>query len=80
MAQPLVLQDLLDGDQRPKATSQQVLDRFGPDAPAVLNQYCCILEDALLAQQARLSNLQERLEMLEQENQRLRQRLTSRIQ
>ena len=40
---------LLEGlDQFFDEYSMDVLENFGIDAPALLNQYCCALEDALI--------------------------------
>ena len=66
------LQSLLEGYDHVKATSQDVIDHFGADAPALLNRYCCYLEDALLKQQAHVRKLMQRVEALEEENHRLR--------
>lgn len=43
------------------------------DAPHLLNQYCCSVEDALIESVNRATKLQERLLVLSDENQKLKE-------
>ncbi len=45
--------------------SQDVFDRFGIEAPGLLNDYCCALEDALIEQNARLHEHKSALETID---------------
>lgn len=44
--------------------SLEVLQHFGAEAPALLNRYACVVEDALLTQTQAASNLSERVQKL----------------
>lgn len=46
-------------------TSLEVLEHFGLEAPALLNQYSCAVEDALIEQVARANKLQEEVKQLQ---------------
>ncbi|MEB3183396.1 MAG: hypothetical protein VKN15_03290 [Cyanobacteriota bacterium] len=70
--EPSRLHSILEAYDGADASSQDVLDHFGPDAPALLNRYCCCLEDLLMNQQTRIEALTEKLAALEQENRALR--------
>ena len=56
--------------------SLEVLESFGLDAPHLLNQYACSVEDALIDSVNRAAKLQEALLVLSDEVTRLRE-LTS---
>ena len=47
--------------------SQEVLDHFGPEAPALLNKYSCALEDALIALVKENNNHRDELAQLKGE-------------
>lgn len=49
--------------------SLEVLDHFGADAPAVLNEYACTVEDALIARYEQLTEAVALLQELAQEHQ-----------
>lgn len=53
--------------------SLEVLEAFGMDVPHLLNQYCCSVEDALIDSVNRATKLQERLLVLSDENQQLKE-------
>ena len=42
--------------------SLEVLEHFGLEAPALLNQYCCTLEDVLIETVGEREDLKEKLE------------------
>lgn len=49
--------------------SLEVLQHFGAEAPALLNRYACVVEDALLAQARQTAESLQQLQVLEQQMQ-----------
>lgn len=66
-SQEITTQQLLANGVSPQ--SLEVIDHFGADAPAVLNDYACTVEDALIARYQQLSEAVQLLEELAQEHQ-----------
>jgi len=48
--------------------SLDVLESFGMDAPAKLNDYACALEDALIEQVGKIQILRQHIENLQKQN------------
>lgn len=53
--------------------SLEVLEAFGLDAPHLLNEYCCAVEDALIESVNKAAKLQDRLLVLSDEIKRLKE-------
>jgi len=66
-SQEITTQQLLANGVSP--ASLEVIDHFGADAPAVLNEYSCTLEDALLTRYSQLEESVGLLQELAQEHQ-----------
>lgn len=73
-SQEITTQQLLANGVSPQ--SLEVIDHFGADAPAVLNDYACNVEDALIARYQQLSEAVQLLEELAQEHQAYEKILT----
>jgi len=65
-SQEITTQQLLANGVSPE--SLEVIDHFGADAPAVLNNYACTVEDALIARYEQLSEAVNLLQELSQEH------------
>jgi len=66
-SQEITAQQLLANGVSPE--SIEVIDHFGADAPAVLNNYACTVEDALIARYEQLTEAVNLLQELAQEHQ-----------
>jgi hypothetical protein len=66
-SQEITTQQLLANGVSPQ--SLEVIDHFGADAPAVLNDYACTVEDALIARYEQLTEAVQLLEELAKEHQ-----------
>lgn len=66
-SQEITTQQLLANGVSPE--SLEVIDHFGADAPAVLNNYACTVEDALISRYQQLTEAVELLEELAKEHQ-----------
>ena len=66
-SQEITTQQLLANGVSPE--SLEVIDHFGADAPAVLNNYACTVEDALIARYEQLTEAVNLLQELAQEHQ-----------
>ena len=66
-SQEITTQQLLANGVSPE--SLEVIDHFGADAPAVLNNYACTVEDALIARYEQLAEAVNLLQELSQEHQ-----------
>ena len=66
-SQEITTQQLLANGVSPE--SLEILDHFGADAPAVLNNYACTVEDALIARYEQLTESVALLQELAQEHQ-----------
>jgi len=73
-SQEITTQQLLANGVSPQ--SLEVIDHFGADAPAVLNEYACTVEDALIARYEQLTEAVQLLEELAQEHQAYERILT----
>ena len=73
-SQEITTQQLLANGVSPQ--SLEVIDHFGADAPAVLNDYACTVEDALIARYEQLTEAVQLLEELAQEHQAYEKILT----
>lgn len=73
-SQEITTQQLLANGVSPQ--SLEVIDHFGADAPAVLNEYACTVEDALIARYEQLTEAVQLLEELAQEHQAYEKILT----
>lgn len=73
-SQEITTQQLLANGVSPQ--SLEVIDHFGADAPAVLNDYACTVEDALIARYEQLTEAVQLLEELAQEHQAYERILT----
>lgn len=73
-SQEITTQQLLANGVSPQ--SLEVIDHFGADAPAVLNEYACSVEDALIARYEQLTEAVQLLEELAQEHQAYEKILT----
>lgn len=51
--------------QNVSSESLEVLQHFGAEAPALLNRYACVVEDALLAQAKQTAELMQQVQVLE---------------
>lgn len=60
--------------------SLEVLQHFGAEAPALLNQYACVVEDALLAQAEQSGDVMQQLQKLGQNMQQMELVLNAAIQ
>ena len=47
--------------------SIEVIEHFGPEAPSLLNKYCCAVEDALIEQVNRANDLSKKVAELEEQ-------------
>jgi hypothetical protein len=65
-SQEITTQQLLANGVSPE--SLEVIDHFGADAPAVLNNYACTVEDALIARYEQLTEAVNLLQELSQEH------------
>jgi hypothetical protein len=53
--------------QSVSAESLEVLNHFGAEAPALLNRYACVVEDALLNQARQTAQAMQQLQVLDQQ-------------
>ena len=72
-------QKLIKQNETASRESSEVINRFGPDAPKLLNRYACALEDVLLKQVQYSSDLEKQIESLKQEKDQMYKILNSEI-
>jgi len=68
---PAVMRDAMS------ARSVEIMEHFGPDVPAKLNDYACLLEDAFMKTSDNLKAAREKHQLLLDEVERLRELVNS---